>query len=755
MNLYFKRNPSNGEALKFLFGAFVLFFFSSLGWAQSSRFKTSPKLEKDQKIEENLLSEEKKSKFSKAHPEDMTNENFPEKIASFDYPNAEIAEVVKAISKLTGKNFILDANVRGRITIIAPTEITVAEAYKAFLSALAMNSFTVVPSGRFLKIRQSRAARQDSIQTYTGSYFPDTDQIITRIVRLKFIKAPEVHKNLRALISKDGDISPYAPTNSLIISDYGSNIERISRILADLDVPGFEEQLAVIRIEYAKAKDIADLIDQIINKGENKRGGRVSSFRRTTKSDSESGGTESYSLVIADDRSNSLIVVGNTAGIKKIRSLVRKLDFPLRPEDAGGVYVYYVRFGEAEKIADVLNGIASEAKKKQDDKDKATTTPGRRITRPSTTNQSSSDGTPVFGGDVQVTADKVTNSLIITAGRPDYDVVKNLLAKIDIPRDQVFVKAIILEMGADKTTEWGIDYYKFQKGTDGVGRSGFRTSDITSLTNPASDSGAILGFGSGETVKVKFGGTSEFEVKSLMGLVKFLKKTLNANILSTPQIMTLANEEGMIEVGQTVPVGSETTQNGTTSTTSIKREKATIKLTITPYISPESNVVRLKIKQVIKQVDRAKVESTDLQKAAVVTNDRNIETTAVVESGNTAVLGGLILDQESNDVRKVPILGDIPILGWLFKSTSVVRKKTNLVMFITPKIIRSLSDNEDLLNQKIDERIDFIQRYMGGRDPHGQAVDDLPRTASSSQTLDEEEREELEEEKEEPAVESF
>ncbi|MEQ1666302.1 MAG: secretin N-terminal domain-containing protein, partial [Bdellovibrionales bacterium] len=201
--------------------------------------------------------------FAKAQPEDITNENFPNLIESFDYPNADISEIVKAISKLTGKNFILEKGVAGKISIIAPSQITVAEAYKAFLTALAMNGFTVVPSGNFLKIRNIQSATKENIDTYAGDYFPNSDQLITRIVKLQYINAEEVQKTLRPLINQAGDFTVYAPTNSLIITDTGSNIERITNIINQIDVPGFEEKLVVMPIRYARAKDVSDLIDQI------------------------------------------------------------------------------------------------------------------------------------------------------------------------------------------------------------------------------------------------------------------------------------------------------------------------------------------------------------------------------------------------------------------------------------------------------------------------------------------------------------
>ncbi len=677
----------------------------------------------------------KKKAFAFANPEDITNENFPDLIESFDYPNAEISDVIKAISELTGKNFIVDPQVRGKITIIAPTQVSVAEAYKAFLSALAINGYTVVPSGKFLKIKAARNAQRDSIETYSGNYFPNSDQLITRIIKLKYINAADVNKELRILPSKDGEMVPYAPTNSIIISDYGSNIERVMNIINQLDVPGFEEQLTVIRIRYAKAKDVADLLDQIINKGEKRGSNRFSSgvpqFRRSSGSETGGGsGAESYSLVVNDDRTNSIIVVGNKAGIAKIHQLIAKLDFKLRPEDQGGVFVYYVRHSEAEQIEKVLNGIAAEAKKAS-----GAGGAGGAPNNPTGIANPLSQGARVFGGEVQVAADKNTNSLIVTASKQDYEIVKNILSKIDIARDQVFVKAIIMEMNSTNGQNWGVDYYAFDRSSNGIGRMGFRTNEsIASLIDPAGDLGGILGFGSGQTFELKAGGTTA-TVSSLVGLVKFIKSSAGGNILSTPQIMALDNEEATIEVGEKIPVNLSQNQaavGGTISTTA-NREDVTIKLIITPFISPDTESVKMKIEQHVAQLSQTQIQG-DLGKAAVATTKRLIKTQIVVNSGDTAVLGGLMSDAETEKITKIPILGDIPILGWLFKGKNSQKNKSNLVVFITPQIVRDSQDNAEILNFKIDERIDFIKNSMGGRDPHGEIIDKLPRRASNSRS---------------------
>jgi general secretion pathway protein D len=691
-----------------------------------------------------LVSAKTKIPFSKAQPEDINDENYPDLIESFDYSNAEIGDVIEAISKLTGKNFIVDPSVRGKITILAPSQITVSEAYRAFLSALAINGFTVVPYGNFLKVMSTRNAQRSSIETYSGNYFPDTDQLITRIVRLKYISADEVNKNLRILNSKDGEMVPYPPTNSLIITDFGSNIDRVMKIISQLDVPGFEEQLAVIRIHYARSKDIADLITKIINKGDSSQLNRfapgIPRFRQP--GEGGTGTAENYSLVVGDDRTNSIIVVGNKAGIDKIRNLVAQLDFRLRPEDRGGVYVYHVRHTEAEKLATTLNGIATESKKANDQ-----ATPGAPGAAPALPRPGQEVGQgsaqAVFGNDVKFTADKVTNSLLVTASRQDWETIKIILAKIDIPRDQVYVKAVIMEMGVTDAVNWGVNYYKFQADTNGIGRAGFSSGNLQSIIDPSQDKGGVLGFGGGGTVNVNIpslagvatGTTSTtspagtIAIPSLVGLVKFLKENTQSNVLSTPEIMALNNEEASIEVGEKVPVARNNVSNGTQVSNNIEREDVTVKLELTPYISPDTDQVQLKITQTANDVSNRTIKATELAAASIATTTRKIKTQILVNSGDTAYMGGLMKDADDDDISKIPILGDIPVIGWLFKARNKTRQKLNLMVFLTPTIIRNLEDNAHVVNKKINDRIDYIQKSNGGYDPYGDAVDGLPRKA--------------------------
>jgi general secretion pathway protein D len=687
----------------------------------------------------------KKPSMADANIEDITNENYPDLIESFDYPNAEITDVIKAMSQLTGKNFIIDPAVRGKISIIAPSQITMAEAWKAFLAALAVNQFTVIPYGKFLKVKSTRNAGRDSIETYSGKYYPNSDVLITRIVHLKHISADEVNKRLRILPSKDGEMTPYEPTNSLIITDFGSNIERIMKIINELDRPGFEEQLAVVQIRHAKAKEIAELINQIINKDPTRGGGGGGGFgapgapgfgggvpRFRSRGQGGTGVPEELSLVAPDDRTNAIIVVGNSAGIEKVRSLVKKLDYKLDPNEAGGVFVYYVRFGEAEKIAQTLSGIAQGG------------AAGGGASAPAGGGFGGGGGfgsrgsnplsaQSIFGGDVKITADKNTNSLVITAAKTDYEIVLAILAKLDIPKDQVFVEAIIMELNSQKRKVWNPNYYGFAGDRQGIGRSGFLTTPLPTLINPMQDEGVILGFGSQNLVELNIGGTT-MQVPNLLAFLKLIQTNVETNILSTPRLLAQDNEESEIEVGDNIPISQDTITAPTTGvqTSSPKFEKASIKLKITPYIRPDSNIVRLKVDQSVKQKAKQSIlGDSALAKSTITISDRALKTNLTIHSGDTAVLGGLVRDQEDVSESKVPILGDIPILGWLFKSRSVETNKINLVMFLTPKIIRSQDDGHNNLNKVTNERIDWIKKNFDGRDPYGKKVDSLPRAKAA------------------------
>lgn len=683
--------------------------------------------------------------LSRANPEDITDKNYPDLIENFDYPDVDIRDLVKVMSELTGKNFIVDPSVRSKkITIIARSPITVAQAYKAFLSAMAINGITVVPSGPFLKVMESKNALKDSIETYSGVYFPNTDQLITKIVKLKYIPAVELEKSLRSLYSRDGDLKVYEPTNSLIISDYGSNVDRMVKIVEQLDVPGFEEKMEVVPILYAAAKDIADLINDIINKGEgsggNNRFGGVPRFRRVGVGGSSGESTNSVNLsfVTADTRTNSIIVLGNQEGIRKAKGLIKQLDFKVSADAQGGVYVYYVKHSNAEEIEKTLTGIAEESKKAAE---KSAPSRGSQNVGVLPDTALPTSAASVFKDDVVIKADKNTNSLIITANRADYEKITNILSKIDIPRDQVFVETVIMEIDLNKTREIGVSAFNLVPGRDKqadgsrsiVARQGYlgNENDLVQMLDPTQNpKGGIFTFGAGQEFLFRGPNNTLQSIKSILGLVKLIQTSSLGHILSTPKITALDNEKAVIEVGEefTIKSGS-TVANGVTQNNIISKT-ATIKLEITPSINHNTDSVRLKLNQIIDQPGpEDSNQNTTIQK-------KGIETNIVVKSDDTAVLGGLINDKDTVSTSKVPLLGDIPILGWLFRSRTVERRQKNLVVFITPKIVRSADTMQGLVRKEIDRRIDFIKKEARGVDPYGYKLDEISKIPNPLNTND-------------------
>ena len=729
--------------------------------------------------------------FDKALPEDISNENFPDRIESFDFPKANLLDLVKAISKLTGLNFILDPSLNNKqISIIAASPITVAEAYKAFLSALASNGYSIVKSGAFWKIQTIEKAHKDNIEVYSGDYFPSTDQLITRIIRLKHINAKELESAIKWLLSQDNKISTHASSNSIIISDYGAVIERIMKIVYEMDVPGLQEEVYTIPVEHASAEDISVILKELLSLNKNSRSSAISSSRRSSKpvvispqfnSQKKDVGSK-ISHIIPDTRTNSLIVRADKRGIERVKDLVKKLDTQANLSQTGGVWVYNVLYGTAEEVYNTLMGIKPANRRNNNRR-------GRRfITTNNNRNnsQQKSSESPLFKG-VNIMADHNTNSLIISArSKYEYARVLNVLKKIDIPRDQVFIQAIILEMivGRGNRSDFNLAgaIGSLFGSTLANQNSVFKTLGESAVAGFLSDSiglaslqqsqfgpGLILGlpfiklleslnvnaFGNNDVIANTpgFEDLSEDAKRdviasvarnnannplrqslstSFLPIVRLLKKNDNINVLSTPQITTLDNVPAFIEVGENAPVGLSNISSVAGISQSVDREDITLKLEITPLINPESGTVQMDIKQKFDDFSERGSLASDLNRQAVSVIKRNIETQMILHDRETAVLGGLLSDKKVTNHNKVPLLGDIPFLGWLFKGSDTTTEKRNLLVFITPTIISGFQQREkanQILDQKLQERIDFINQYMKGKDPHKDLLGNLvPRS---------------------------
>ena len=734
--------------------------------------------------------------FDQALPEDISNENFPDQIDSFDFPNASLLDLVKAISKLTGINFIVEPELQSKkISIIAPSPITVAEAYKAFLSALAAEGYTVIKSGAFWKIESTQKAHKDNTEVYSGKYFPNTDQLITRIIKLKYLKASEFSKTIKWLLSQDNKMSTLESSNSIILSDYGSVIERIMKIVSEMDVPGSEERIEVIPIEHTPVEELAGILSELLSIetassrssyiSRSSRKARVSLSSRAKKE--SLGGNLKISSIIPNLRTKSIVVKANKEGMKKIYKLVHKLDIPIDASRTGGFYVYNVLYGTAKEIYNTLMGISPSDSKNNIKSSNIFSSSPRRTISPYTTRNSPS---PLFEN-VRIMPNSSTNSLIIRAkNKYDYERVAAVLKKIDVPRDQVFIQAIIIEMIVNKEdnkeinligalggilkNSLGSNYY-FNE-IFGSSVAGFlnRTFDINSLQKAQLGPGLILGlpflkllentfsskngntdfssFDLGDTLSAipqfeSLPDATKSEVlrsavqsyidspvnqalqTSFFPLIRLLKTAANVNVLSTPQLTTLDNVSAFIEVGENAPVGlTNTATAGVLSQNSVERKDITLKLDITPRINPESGTVQMDIKQKFDDFSNRSSSASELASRGVHIIKRNIETKMVLHDGETAVLGGLLTDKETRIENKVPLLGDIPILGWLFKGSDTTKEKRNLLVFITPTIIRGEKQREktkEILGKKLEERIHFIKKYTRGRDPHGETLKEL------------------------------
>jgi general secretion pathway protein D len=338
---------------------------------------------------------------------------------------------------------------------------------------------------------------------------------------------------------------------------------------------------------------------------------------------------------------------------------------------------------------------------------------------------------------VIIKADENTNSLIITANKQDYQTVANLLAKIDIPKDQVYVEAYIVEMDAQKTDNWSFNLLQFQGKPDladadanTLARGGYILGDPKKLGDITS-SGGIFGFGHGDKVAINFGGKA-IQVPSLLGFIEFIKQNIGGNVLSTPQILAMDNEEAFIEVGDRIPVGvNQAVANNGQTANNIQFEDATVLLKLKPFISPDSDVVTLQIEQKANDISTKKIEAKNLADSAQGLKKRTVHTNLTLKSGDTAVLGGLMQETDKITETKIPFLGDIPILGWLFKSRFTARQKTNLMVFLTPKIVRNSADHKQMVSKKFNERVKWLKRHMGGRDPFGEALEPIAKYAEA------------------------
>ncbi len=595
---------------------------------------------------------------------------------TLDFKDVELTDLINTVSELTGKNFLYDESVRGKVTIVSPETMTLDETYQLFLTVLNVKGYTIVPSGKVNKIVSTKTARQEGLPVYSNGRSNSSDQFITRMVRLEYLDVDTVATAVLApLMPATGNIITYAPTNTLILTETAATIDRMVTILQKLDKPDSSGDLEVIPLKYANAEEVAKIAQDILEEQATATRRRSNQKISTTQ--------ESGSKILPYTRTNSLIVVSNAEDLAKIKHLVALLDKEVGEEEAD-INVYYLENADAETLAATLNEILTGVKAAQTQKDGTKT--------PAANNSSSA----ISSQPVTITADKPTNALIINAQQKDYAAIKNIIRKLDIKRKQVYVEAMILELSMDATKALGTSLTgAIDVGNDSAifAGTGSKTT-LGSLTSSEgllkqSVNGILLG-GLFNTITVTGPDGQPMTVPAISALINLSKTSDDVNILSAPRLLTSDNEEAEIIVGSNVPIVTEKITDRTNTdnvSVSVERQDAALTLRFTPQVI-EDNLVRLNIYQEITNV----VEGSDANTNGPTLTKRVIRNTVLAQSRKTIILGGLINNQVTKNETKVPLLGDIPVIGWLFKSKSATSQKKNLLVFITPTIVKDADD---------------------------------------------------------------
>ncbi|TNF49419.1 MAG: type II secretion system protein GspD [Deltaproteobacteria bacterium] len=609
---------------------------------------------------------------------------------TLDFRDVELSDLVQTVSELTGKNFLYDDRVKGKVTIVSPDSMSLEEAYQLFLSVLYVKGFTIVPSGKVNKIVPIKGAKSENLPTVVGGKRQNSDQFVTRLVRLQHLDAATIANSiLGPLVPAAGNLLAYPPTNTLIITDSGANIDRLMRIIRELDIPGSASVLEVIPLFNADSEEVAKICAEIINQPGATRARRV-------RKDATPAAQEDVSKIISYKRTNSLIVMTNPDDLALIKGLISRMD---QDSDSkrSNINLYYLENADAETLAatlnEILTGIKAQTRNAGKDRD---------------------NKGPLSSAPLTITADKPTNSLIINARPEDYATLQEIIKKLDIKRKQVYVEALILELSMDATQRLGVslqgaasyddDGLIFGSSNQNTGPLGLGdglddggTGGVPSLLTRAVDGLLAGGFFNPITVTGPNG--NEITVPTLSVLIDISKTDSDVNILSAPRLLTSDNEEAEIIVGANVPIITgrltDTGSDGLAQSVSVERQDVALVLRFTPQVT-EGDLVRLSVYQELTDIVPATAGLTasvgDPNEVGPTFTKRVLRNTVLAENGKTVVLGGLIDTSVTESVTKVPLLGDIPLLGWLFRRTSTTEEKTNLLVFINPTIIKDTGD---------------------------------------------------------------
>lgn len=666
----------------------------------------------------------------------------PEGLVNLDFQDVEIATIIDTIARLTGRNFVYDDRVRGRVTIISPTPIPVEQAYTVFESVLQVKGFTTVEApGGVIKVIPIRDAKETSVDTRAVLSAPESDRFVTRLIPLQYIDAEEMSNTLKPLVSKEAALVAYTPTNTLILTDSASNINRVLQILEAIDVETHKEELAMIRVQYADAQALAEQLSEVFggevssSTGAPTPGQRVQPRVRRGVQPAQAepvGAARNRIRIITDARTNALIILAARSTLDEMRALIRKLDVPV--EGQGRIQVYYLKHADAEELADTLNTLLGAAP--------TTTTTTSAAVAAGLQPQQLRSVSEIANLVSSVTADVGTNSLVIQASPEGFEALRKVIEQLDIERPQVLVEALIMEVGVTDSRDLGLSWLVRAAGPDvGFTISQALDSATGGLLGNATrnQKGDTLGPSTGE---LPFGINIAYldGDNVIQAVLRATASDNEANIIAAPHILTSDNEEAEILIGDNIPIITNRVQSAQgivtdpgqdsslATSVNVERQDIGVTLRVTPQIT-EGDSLRLEIFQEITDFNDALTEAAgfDPNQTGPALSNRRVENVVVAKDGSTVVIGGLIRDRYSDNTTKVPWLGDIPVLGWLFKSSSTSLQKTNLLIFLTPHIIRSPADLEKASIGKREEFRRRSQQQLAGADERDREVQIVER----------------------------
>lgn len=578
--------------------------------------------------------------------------------------DADIRALISTVSKFTGKNFIIDPRIKAKVTVVSANTMSKDEVYEVFLSVLQVHGFAAVTTGSVIKIIPEVNAKQGTVPMNVGKHSPLGDALVTKVIRMDHVPAAQLVPILRPLVPQQGHLAAYAPTNSLIITDHAGNIQRLMKIIGRVDRPESDE-LEVIQLKHASAKELVRIVNSLYQQP----GGAKNAAKKIN--------------MAADERTNSILMTGEPSARLKARTTIMQLDTPL--EDGGNTHVIYLKYAKAENLVKILTGIQSSV--------------GKSAGRAPVAAKNIASSSSAFSQKADIQADDDTNALIITADPNTLKSLKSVIRQLDIRRAQVLIEAIIAEITAGEGQEFGIglaaDGSTSTNQNVPLGMSNFGgLGDILAaasgaVTDPTSliSSGLTLGAGT----------TSSSGTRYAL-LLRALATNDASNILSTPSIVTLDNEEAEIIVGENVPfITGSFTSTGSTDPSNpfqtIERQDVGLTLKVTPQVN-EGDTIKLDLEQETSSV----IPGSEV--TGISTRKRSIKTSVLVDDGGILVLGGLIQETVSEGESKIPLLGDLPLIGALFRSTSSTKNKQNLMVFLRPTILRDDTDAAYITNEK-------------------------------------------------------